>query len=155
MWFTETQAYDIKHPSYSVRYPQTIINYPYVYYSGPMSDNRQLICANLADKEQPQLVIQMTDQIISFNRVDGVDRIMIVTLEEGKTNRMNIYQLTKQMPLKRDLSNKVQNFSLRCIEQIDCDSYGLKDQVLFDLRDIYKTELLHYDMWYVTVVQTT
>ena len=44
-----------------------LINYPFAAYIGPLSDSREFVIANLADKERPQMIVQLPEQILCFS----------------------------------------------------------------------------------------
>ena len=95
-----------------------------------MSDNRQIILVNLADKEQPQMILQMSEQIIGMSAIEGGHKINILALESD--SKLNCYQLIKRQPLKKEKPKDASNFILHFSESIDKESAELKNRINFD-----------------------
>ena len=62
---------------------KVFVRYPWFVYTGIFPDNREIVVANLADNDQPQLILHIDGQIICFFGYDG--RNMIEYLSRNDT----------------------------------------------------------------------
>ena len=72
-----------------------IVNYPFVAYCGTMSNSREIVLANLADKEQPQMIIHMPYQVLCLVNMGRNDRIAILAFS-AQPYKLILYELVKE-----------------------------------------------------------
>lgn len=99
---------------------QMQVCFPYIAYTGVIPDNKELILANIADKENPQCVFQLMHCIATtkeppefvcfVNNVNKKQETQILFLVQVNHN-LDMYKLVKSQPfLKDNTSNGLSHF---------------------------------------------
>ena len=122
---------------------EVAVRYPLVAYSGLTPDRREIIIANLADKDFPQHIIHLSHQMICFAGCPKNDRILIMELDDKK---MAMSQIIKKFPFKKQtISNEIDYFEFS--RDFGNSNSGATDQkgdiTQFDLTEVQRAEYMN------------
>ena len=92
-WFdTEMNTEEIVKVSFkSLRKRNVFVVYPWLAYTGLLPDNRELVFANLADEDCPQIILHIDGQFVCFFGYDERNKLEYLNLEgDGKFSSRRI-----------------------------------------------------------------